>query len=436
MCGIVGMVIKGKTGMTTTNENIFEQMVYANTLRGDDSTGVIAVERDSSFHIVKDASPGYWFMPQYDATQVSKDMWVRGKAIIGHNRKKTIGGVSDETAHPFVEGDDFAMVHNGTLYNHRALADTEVDSQALTKVLAAAFENEDYQTTLEETLGKVNGAYAVAMYDQRHNRVRLLRNKERPMSMVETKDAIFFASEGGMLFWILSRNGISFKDVKIEIVPEHTVVDICLDTNTVTQTAVTPKKPTPPIIIHTPAHGGKTTTAGNTKKTTGEGLSKNAFKKFRRKFLNKRVEWWCEDYIETNFPRTETDGETLFTITGVSDGLAEDHLIKALADLKDLHFPRGKDLCDRLWTGVITDMIYDKRAKRMVLEVDHAVPVPASFITNKKAIPKPEDFDSLEVTTNAYGEPCKRWWKEKTLVAELTFAEIYGYEKETKLALH
>lgn len=442
MCGIVGMVLKTKTGFTKTNDDIFQQLVYANTLRGDDSTGVIAIEKDTSFHIVKDASPGYWFMPQYDATDVSKTMWSQGKAMIGHNRKKTIGSVSDETAHPFVEGDDFAMVHNGTLYNHRALADTEVDSQALTKVLCAAFHEEDYQTSLEETLGKVNGAYAVAMYDQRHNKVRLLRNKERPMSMVETDSAIYFASEGGMLFWILSRNGISFKDVKVEVVPELTVVDICLDNNTIEKTPIVPKKATPPATIHTPAAGGKTTPTimGGIKfkkkqVTPEEGLSKNAFKRFRRKFIGKRVEWWCEDYIETNFPRTEIDGETLFTITGVSDDIGEDHLIKSIADLKDLTFPRGKDLCDRLWSGVVNEMLYDKRSKKVIIEMDHAVPVPV-YKPKLKAVPAQGTYDSTEATTNKYGEPCKRYWKGSTLVAELTFAEIYGYEKETKPVVH
>ena len=444
MCGIVGCVLKTNAGLTRQAEDIFNQLVFANTLRGDDSTGVIGVEKDTTFHIAKEASPGYWFLPLYDATKMSKNMFSYGKALIGHNRKKTIGAVSDETAHPFVENDEFAMVHNGTLHNHRSLANTEVDSQALTQVLAKAFEKADYKADLEETLGKVFGAYAVAMYDQRHNKVRLLRNSERPLAMVETSNATYFASEAAMLLWVLGRNGIDFSKHKVEAVPVHTVIEFDLDNNTVERTVVEPKKATPPATTKTHTHqaGGNTTATGikfkRKQNTTEEGLSKNAFKKFRRKFLGKRIEWWCEDYIETNFPRTEVDGETLFTITGVSDDLAEDHLIKALADLKELNFPRGRDLCDRLWSGVITGMIYEKRAKKVVLEVDVAIPVPVSALgkPKDKQIPAKGTYDSVECTTNVHGEPCKKYWKGADLIAELTFGEIYGVEKETQPTVH
>lgn len=443
MCGIVGVVLKTTTGFTKNTEDIFSQLVFANTLRGDDSTGIIAVEKDTTFHVMKEASPGYWFMPQYDTSPIEKAMWSHGKALIGHNRKKTIGSVSDDTAHPFVENDDFAMVHNGTLFGHRQLADTEVDSQALTKVLSEAFHKEDYKESLEETLGRVNGAYAVAMYDQRHNKVRLLRNKERPLSIVETNNAFFFASEGGMLFWILSRNGIDFKDLKVELVPEHTVFDICLDTNTIEKTEITPKKPKPPVTTHTQMHTGgstKTSTVSGikfTKKVKEEGLSKNAFKKFRNKMLGKRVDWWCEDFIETNFPKTEDDGETLFTITGVSDSLAEDHLIRAEVDIKELAFAKGKNVCDRLWSGTIVGLVYERRAKKMIIQVEDCKPVPVSLPKmNKGVIPKPETYDSVVATTNKYGEPCKKYFKNNVLIAELTFAELYGEEKETKSTLH
>jgi hypothetical protein len=226
------------------------------------------------------------------------------------------------------------------------------------------------------------------------------------------------------------------------------VIEFDLDTNLITKTEVVPKKATPPATTNTHTHqaGGNTTATGikfkGKRKTTEEGLSKNAFKRFRRKYLGKRIEWWSEDYIETNFPRTEMDGETLFTITGVSDSIAEDHLIKSLADLKELNFPKGKDLCDRLWSGTITGMIYEKRAKKMVLEMDVAIPVPVSkpnhVVTHPKGnkVPDKGAYDCVECTTNSFGEPCKKYWKGKELIAELTFAEIYGHEKETQPTMH
>lgn len=383
MCGIVGVVLKTKFGLTKPIEDTFNQMLFADTLRGDDSTGIISVERDTTFHITKEACPAYWFLPMYHASQVSKDMWSRGKAMIGHNRKKTIGAVSDETAHPFVVNDDFAMVHNGTLYNHKSLADTTVDSEALAIVLAEAFKEEDYKEKLEETLGRVNGAYAVAMYDQRHNRVRLLRNRERPLALIETSTAYYFASEAGMLAWVLSRNNISIKDLKLEIVPEHTVIDFNLDDDTVTRVQVEPKKVKPPVTTHTAA-GGATSIMGGikfTKKTKPkeDGLSKNKFKRFRNRYLNKKIQWWSEDFIEKNFPKTEIDGETSFVLMGVCDELGEDHMIRAEVDIKELQIAKGDDLVNRLWTGTVIDMAYEKRARKMILVVDNAIPTPVSY---------------------------------------------------------
>ena len=133
------MVLKHNTGLIKQTEDVFDQLLYANALRGEDSTGVIAVEKDSSFHIAKDASPSFWFGPAFKESDISKKMWNNAKAMIGHNRKKTIGKIEDATAHPFVVDDEFAMVHNGTLFGHAQLAKTEVDSEALAIVLAEAF---------------------------------------------------------------------------------------------------------------------------------------------------------------------------------------------------------------------------------------------------------------------------------------------------------
>lgn len=442
MCGIVGMVIKGTTGFTRNHEDVFDQLLFANTLRGDDSTGVIAIEKDTTFHIAKDASPGWWFIDQFRKSKISKDMWTYGKAIIGHNRKKTIGSVSDETAHPFVIGDDFAMVHNGTLYNHKALANTEVDSQALAQVLSEAFHKPDYKEALEDTLGKVSGAYAVAIYDQRHNKVRLLRNKDRPLCLVETPQAFYFASEGPMLFWVLNRNGIPLADVKVELIPEHTVLDICLDNNTIERTAVTPKKVTPPATTTTTYKaGGKTNTTGGikfSKKVASEGLSKNAFKRFRNKFLGKKLTWWCEDYIEENFPKSEVDGETSFVITGVCETIYEEHLIKALVDIKELNLHSGKHLTDRLWSGTILDMSYERRSKRMILFVENAVPVPVSMPKKTKVVVPAKDAYDLVESTYVGGEAVRLYYKNGKLVAKVPYEDVYEAIKaeETITSLH
>lgn len=373
MCGIVGVVLKTDKGFLKQTEDTFYQMLYADALRGDDSTGIISVENDTTFHISKEASHPAWFIPTYDGGAVGKAMWTDGRAMIGHNRKKTMGNIDDESAHPFVVNSEFAMVHNGTLFNHQMLAKTAVDSEALTIHLAKAFENKDYVADVESALGDVYGAYAVAMYDQRHNAVRLLRNKDRPLCYIEMDNAWYFASEGGMLLWILSRNGYNMQNTKLEFIPEHTLITFDLTKNTLEREVLVPKKHYTPTKTYTKPHtGGVTTNYGK------DGLSKNAFKRFRRKTINTKVEWWCEDFIETNYPKTIEDGEVKLTLMGVCDELLIDHMLSTEINYLDLCLGH-KDLTDRLWTGFVEDMDYDIKSKRVTIRLRDALPLPVSY---------------------------------------------------------
>jgi predicted glutamine amidotransferase len=381
MCGIVGMVVKPSNGFIKQHEDCFYQMLYVDALRGEDSTGVIGVENDTTFHIAKEATEAAWFNAQFQNGVIAKSMWSTGKAFIGHNRKKTVGAIKDETAHPFVVDDVFAMVHNGTLYDHKKLADTEVDSEALTQVFAKALAEENYIEAMETMLGKVSGAYATASYDQRTNKVHLLRNSQRPMSYVETNNAWYFASEAPMLFWILARNGYTQKDLEIKLVPEHVLISFDLDTNKMTEELLVPKKYFPPIPT-TKGSGASTTGITNNK---GEGFSKNAYKRFRNKHIFTKMEFWGEDFVETNYPRTVADGETAITLMGCSDNILVDHLIRADIDLKDVNLS-AEDLTERLWSGRVENMSYDSKTKKILIQMANALPLPVSFRSDKKQV--------------------------------------------------
>lgn len=361
-------------------------------MRGDDSTGVIAVETDTTFHIMKEAVEAAWFVPQLQYGTLGRKLYSTGKALIGHNRKGTVGKIKDDTAHPFVVDETFAMVHNGTLNGHNLLAKTEVDSEALAIVLAKAFEEEDYKGALEEILPRVYGAYAVAMYDQRHNVVRLLRNKERPLAMVETTNAWYFASEGLMLHWVLARNGYTAKELEtLKSVPEDTLVTFDLDLNTCVEEKITVKKYTP----HTPmVVGGATHTKTYTKVTVTEGLSKNEFKRIRKSVMGTRMEFWADDYVEKNFPKTYEEGETVFNLMGNSDWLQDLHTVHAVIDINDLKLsPVG--LTERLWVGRVEAMTYNTKSKTMSIHVTDAIPLPISY---KKMTPaKPDIVDATYI---------------------------------------
>jgi glucosamine 6-phosphate synthetase-like amidotransferase/phosphosugar isomerase protein len=121
MCGIVGAIIKGSNGFFQKEEATFAELLYVDALRGFDSTGVVGVLNDASFFTMKEASEAAIFLPKLREHEMFKGMYARGKLWIGHNRKKTIGEIDDQTAHPFVVDNTFAMVHNGTLFNWEKL---------------------------------------------------------------------------------------------------------------------------------------------------------------------------------------------------------------------------------------------------------------------------------------------------------------------------
>src|ERR1700752_137462 len=139
MCGIVGFISKWKaTGFSAKQQKMFYQLLHADMLRGWEATGVITVAKNGDFGIMKEASDASVFNGSFIDSDLDKDMYKEGVAVIGHNRAKTIGENKDENAHPFVVDDTFAMVHNGTLRNHKDMHDTEVDSEALAKTFKAA----------------------------------------------------------------------------------------------------------------------------------------------------------------------------------------------------------------------------------------------------------------------------------------------------------
>ena len=374
MCGIVGVILSKDSGFIKKTEDSFFEMLYVDALRGFDSTGVIAVEKTGAYSIAKEASAPTFFIPSFRDHQVCKTMWNVGRAYIGHNRKKTMGAISDETAHPFVIDNTFAMVHNGTLHNHKALADTDIDSQALAIVLKKALEADNVKEVLEETLGKVFGAYAVVIYDQKKEHIHFLRNKDRPLWLVHTEDGTFFASEGAMAGWILNRNGYAYDKIKLEALPEETLVSFNLLDGKRSDMELTPKKSTPlTITTTTPAYLGASSLGGV---VSGTKTNKQAFKFFKKKYLNERISFWVDDYIEENFPKTiDKDGETEVLLFARSDDIRQIHTITAYANLKKAGFSTSEEIFEQRWSGIITEIDHHEATGSVSLLLSEAKPL-------------------------------------------------------------
>lgn len=218
MCGLVAMICKYRSGFTHKDLDIFEQLLYVDTLRGDDSTGVFAVNNMGNVGIAKDAVTAENFLKTKEFKDIRSHMFREGWALVGHNRKATRGEIVNDNAHPFWDDNEkLVLVHNGSYYgDHRKLADTTVDSEAITKHLAGHIDN------YAEGLRKVNAAYALIFYDTENKKLNIIRNNDRPLWQVETDYAYFFCSEPWMLHGVIARNGNKVKEKAAELDP-HTL---------------------------------------------------------------------------------------------------------------------------------------------------------------------------------------------------------------------
>lgn len=382
MCGLVGVALKHSRGFYKKQEDIFFDLLYADALRGDDATGIVFVEKDGAFGIMKEASPAYYCRDTMRESKLNKGMMQWGRAMIGHNRKATVGQIKDDTSHPFVVDKKFAMVHNGTLYSHKKLADTVVDSEALaihlSKVLTTGFNKEN----LEEEIGKVDGAYAIVAFDQPTNSIYITRNAQRPLAFIETDEAIFWASEYGMLSWVLNRHGIDLQKAKSAIAKEDHLYTIDLVKGEMKEEEFKPKKPQPV------TKATAVVTGGNTKvKDTSSGLttslSKNMFKSIKKKLIWSSLNFWADDYIEHNFPHKNIeDGETKVNLLGSilqETALGEDHSVVASIDMKDYPMLSGANLLTHMYTGRVYEMTFNSRTRQATLYMDRVTIIPKSM---------------------------------------------------------
>ena len=206
MCGIVGVI--GKIGKT--ERDVFRQLLIVDSLRGADSTGFVSVKGNRS-DVFKRAGDPYFVM---ESNRFDKTLLTPANVLIGHNRFATVGAVNSANAHPF-DFEDVVGVHNGTLRNKYALPDSQnftVDSENLYHAIN--------KEGVEATIPKVQGAWSLVWWNKKQKTVNFLRNDERPMCFCISKDkkTLFFASEVGMLSWILFRNRVEHEPIVLTAV--------------------------------------------------------------------------------------------------------------------------------------------------------------------------------------------------------------------------
>jgi predicted glutamine amidotransferase len=304
MCGLVGFITNYRNGFFVSDVTAFQQLLFFDVLRGGDATGVTLINVNGETETFKENSSSPVFMSRPEVKSFLSRANVKGMALLGHNRKSTIGKDVDENAHPFVIDKRFVFFHNGTLREHRKLADVEVDSEALGIHLTRC---EGEKTKLEEALEKVNGAYACVWYDQHKHTVYFLRNHERPLAVatLDNNGGFAYASEGWMLRGLLSRNNQKIKEL-VEIATE-TLYKIDLDKTPLVleKEELTVKKPLPPTRNFTSSGGRVTDATEQVMVKPSDPLTKREADQMSQ-FLpaGEKIEWMIDDYVERNIDTT------------------------------------------------------------------------------------------------------------------------------------
>jgi Glutamine amidotransferase domain len=213
MCGIVGIASGYFNGLSGKEATIFQDMLFLDTLRGWDSTGVFGVDKHSNVKIHKAAMPGPSFICTKEFDTFQKDLIKDGLFAVGHNRAATRGEITDENAHPFWVDDKIVLVHNGSYKGcHKSLKDTAVDSEAIAHTIS---EN----TNLADALRKINAAYALVWYNTEEHTLNFVRNDERPLWFIESSTgALLWASEKETLHYVLARNDVKYKEPAQQLV--------------------------------------------------------------------------------------------------------------------------------------------------------------------------------------------------------------------------
>jgi len=265
MCGIVVAIAKYKAGLSQKHISVFNQMLFVDQLRGSDGTGVFYDTRVAGECLVlKDNVASSRFMGQPRYNKAAEQWFHDSTFLVGHNRAATKGETTWKNTHPFVSG-DITLIHNGTLWAHKHLADVDVDSHAICISID--------KIGIEETLLKLDGAFVLVYHDAKDDTINIVKNDKRPLAMIETDNCYYFMSELAMGEWIVGRNRETIKnsyEVKSKQLSTFSVIDRTFETKDVKF-----KEPLPPAKkpVYPSYSAGSWTTATSAEEQAVKGYS-------------------------------------------------------------------------------------------------------------------------------------------------------------------
>lgn len=131
---------------------------------------------------------------------------LKGTHVVAHTRMATESAVTPAHAHPFTAGEDFCLVHNGSLSNPHSIRrmleprgihfDTDNDTEAACRYLEWRMqEGDDLKSALQKGFEELDGFFTFLMGTQ--DTLALVRDAFacKPAIVAETDDYVAIASE-------------------------------------------------------------------------------------------------------------------------------------------------------------------------------------------------------------------------------------------------
>jgi hypothetical protein len=215
MCGICGIMT---TSFIANKEfDVFKNLLYISSFRGEDSTGVFSVDKKDQTGInwkettppsIKSLEPSYAFLKRALAVKTKEpyfDTIYRKRVLVGHCRAATKGNINEKNIHPF-EFDNVIGVHNGTIHpKFKHTDEYDTDSEALYRNI-----NDDGIDAALNEVAFPGTAYALVYFDKKQQTMNFIRNSARPLYFTFTDDyrCLMWASEDTFINFVTDRMNI------------------------------------------------------------------------------------------------------------------------------------------------------------------------------------------------------------------------------------